>query len=98
MPRLMSLLPHDIDDLACNEIGGSRHCDGLLLLVERQLGAGAFQVVALRQLFLRLLICIVDFLHVDGGHYIEARFLGHDVRLSTNKMNTLMTSFGFPSC
>ena len=71
----------DVDDLGGNELGGCLHGHDALGLVELDGGVGVLEVVALHELLGRLLVGVVDLLHVDFGNDVEAAVFGCHVSL-----------------
>ena len=76
---LDELAADDVDDLRGHEIGRRGHRQGAGAFVQGDLGARVLQIVALGELLSGLLEGVVDLLHVDLGHDVEAGIFSHDV-------------------
>lgn len=66
----------------------------LVRLGQLDRGTGVLQVIALGKLTGRLLIGVVDLLHVDFGHNVEARVFCHSRLLSIRSTRTGRLLFG----
>ena len=69
----------DIDDLLGDKVGRGVDRKELVALRKLDRGAGILQVIALGNLARGLLEGVVDLLHVDLGHDVEAGIFSHDV-------------------
>ena len=63
---LHKLGAEDVAHLTGNEVGRRLNREHSLALCERERGARSLEVIALRYLSCRLLVGVVDLLHVDG--------------------------------
>ena len=69
----------DIDDLLGDKVGRGVDRKELVALRKLNRGAGILQVIALGNLARGLLEGVVDLLHIDLGHDVEAGIFSHDV-------------------